>query len=85
MSDNTVVLFYTGNFCKSCDEAKVSVELVSSLVDKVLYIDVDKEFKLAEERGVILIPTVIVLKDNLEVARFLGREVSKVVDYFSIG
>ncbi|MFM7088036.1 MAG: thioredoxin family protein [Candidatus Paceibacterota bacterium] len=83
MGNDCVLFFYAGSFCKSCVEARDAVARIEDLVGQVKYIDVDKDFLVAEEWGVIRIPCVVYSVNGVEQSRFVGRDCGKIEGYIS--
>ncbi len=73
-SEKTVLLDFYATWCGPC-------RMVSPIVDEIAEeradlvvgkINVDEQPELAQEFGVVSIPTLVVMKDGVEVARRMG-------------
>lgn len=62
------ILLFGALSCSACAEAS---KMLSSKYD-VRYVDVSRERSLARSYGVYGVPTVVVLKEGKEVARYYG-------------
>jgi thioredoxin 1 len=69
------VLYFTAEWCNPCERTRPVAENLKKdgLVD-FIFVDADTEIELLEKFEVKSIPTYILLKDGLEVARMNGAK-----------
>jgi thioredoxin 1 len=65
------VLDFWAQWCAPCRMMKPVIEEVSKIFD-IEQVDVDEAVDKAQRYGIKAIPTLIVLKDGKEIARFVG-------------
>jgi thioredoxin 1 len=70
------VLYFTAEWCGPCKKTRPIVEdLNNDQTETRFYIiDVDIEMKMAQDFGIKLVPTFIVMRDNTEVHRTTGAQ-----------
>lgn len=78
----TVVNYYSAAWCGPCKVARPVVEQVVRENPSVQYryIDVDHSPQDAQANGVRSVPTVIVKRDGVEVARYVGAQPKSVYE-----
>lgn len=70
MSEITIVDFYT-SWCGQCKKiAPIIQELTKEY--KVLFIDAEQDTESVEKYSISTLPTILILKDDKEVARLTG-------------
>jgi thioredoxin 1 len=70
-----ILMDFSATWCGPCKTQKpILAELEKKYGDKVIFnvIDVDENQQLASEYGIYAVPTLVILKDGIEVKRFTG-------------
>lgn len=77
MSEITIVDFYT-SWCGQCKKiAPIIQELTKEY--KVLFIDAEQDTESVEKYSISTLPTILILKDDKEVARLTGLVSKKMI------
>ena len=65
---------FSGAWCQPCQRTKPTFNSLKESVTDVEYqlVDVDEQGNLAEQFNIRAVPTFVLLKDNVEVARMSG-------------
>lgn len=63
------LLVFTAKWCKHCG----GIDKALKSIAKVTHIDADDNFTLCDRVHIDELPTIVVLKDNKEVKRFIGE------------
>jgi thioredoxin 1 len=70
------VLDFTAKWCSTCHmiEAMLEKEVIPKYQDKIEFIkvDVEEDEKTTNQYNILSVPTLIILRDNKEVARLSG-------------
>ena len=79
----------SADFCKPCKELdRVMDEIIPSYNTNVIYekIDVEEDVDFAEDNKIRSVPTTILMKDDIEVYRFVGtrsgNEIKAIIDQY---
>lgn len=70
----TIINYYAASWCKPCAATTPILEEIAKENPTVQYRYIDSEYAMAEmyNNGVRSLPTVIIKKDGIETARFVG-------------
>jgi thioredoxin 1 len=70
----TIINYYSADWCKNCKPVTPILEEIARENPTVQFRYIDTEYALAEmyNNGVRSVPTVIIKKDGVETARFVG-------------
>lgn len=70
-----ILMDFYADWCGPCKmQSPIFEDLAKDLSDKVEFrkINVDKEGDLAAEKGIMVVPTIILEKDGVEVQKWMG-------------
>lgn len=70
-----ILMDFYADWCGPCKmQGPIFEDLARELKDKVEFrkVNVDKEGDLAAEKGIMVVPTIILEKDGLEVQKWMG-------------
>jgi thioredoxin 1 len=70
-----ILMDFYADWCGPCKmQSPIFEDLAKDLSDKVEFrkINVDKEGDLAAEKGIMVVPTIILEKDGVEVSKWMG-------------
>lgn len=70
-----ILMDFYADWCGPCKmQGPIFEDLAKELKDKVEFrkVNVDKEGDLAAEKGIMVVPTIILEKDGLEVQKWMG-------------
>jgi len=69
------LIFFTANWCPSCQSMKPTIETVSKrLKTPMASIDTDYDSSNVEKYGIKSIPTLILLENGAEIKRLVGAQ-----------
>ena len=73
-SDKTVLLDFSAPWCGPCRMVAPILEQIATERDDVVIgkVNVDEEMEIAREYGIVSIPTLIVVKNGMEVDKAIG-------------
>ena len=73
-SDKTVLLDFWASWCGPCRMVAPILEQIAAERDDVVIgkVNVDEEMEIAREYGIVSIPTLIVVKNGMEVDKAIG-------------
>jgi len=68
------IIMFSATWCQPCQRTKPTFSSLKESITDVEYnlVDVDEEAHLAEQYNIRAVPTFVLLKDNVEVARMSG-------------
>jgi thioredoxin 1 len=70
------ILYFTADWCNPCKKTRPIVEELNreQIMAKFFIIDVDAEIEMAQDFEVRSIPTLVLIKDNVEIYRVTGAQ-----------
>jgi thiol-disulfide isomerase/thioredoxin len=71
-----IALFFTGKNCPACQRAYPIIEQLKKVGYKIDIVDTSQTSELAKKYNITLIPTVIIVQDNKEIKRYVGKEIT---------
>lgn len=68
-----VIIYFKATWCSGCQGMKATIEQLQKEGYEIQIIDADKDKKLAKKYNIESVPTIIIIQDDKEVDRVVGK------------
>ncbi len=69
----TKILFFSARWCSACREMYPTMEKLAKEGYNVMFVDFQRDKELVKKYEVTSLPTIVVLRGDEEIARFVGK------------